>query len=163
MAIGMPSFIAGCILLAYLWILPDLRKGDTSGMTSACIYNLGELSKGMQLYAADHDDQVPADLWNEKLRPYLVKVPDEELLFACPVERRLDPEASGYALNAALAGKSTKGVAEPDQTILIFDSSDVFKSAIEPPEKLASPGRHDHGSKDNVLYLSGLARSIPAP
>ncbi len=163
MAIGMPASLATLVLLAYLWILPDIRKGDTSNMTATCIYNLGEIFDASQLYAADHDDLIPKDQWNNKLAPYLRKIPDEELIFACPVQRRIDPESSGYALNDAAAGKSTKTVGVPEQTILVFDSEDTAKNAIEPTSRLAHPGRHDRGSKDNVLFLSGAVKSVPAP
>src|SRR5208282_600662 len=97
---------------------------------ATCIYNLGEIFDATQLYAADHDDLIPKDDWNNKLAPYLRKIPDEELIFACPVQRRIDPESSGYALNDAVAGKSTKTVGAPDQTILVFDSQDTAKNAI---------------------------------
>jgi len=163
MAIGIPTSLAACVLLGWLWILPDLRKGDTSNMTASCIYNLGEISQAMTMYTADHDDRFPAVGWNDKLAPYLRKVPDAELLFACPVERRLDPESSGYALNQAVGGRSVKDVGPSDQTILVFDSQETAKSAIAPTSGLASPGRHEHGRKDNVLFLSGTAKSVPAP
>jgi hypothetical protein len=163
MAIGIPGSILTCVLIGWLWLLPDLRKGDTSNMTATCISNLGEIARAVQMYEADHDDLIPDQKWNDKLMPYLRKVPDAVLIFSCPVQRRLDPETSGYALNKAIAGKAAKDVGPPEQTILVFDSKETDKSALAPTSDLASPGRHEHGRRDSVLYLSGAAKSIPAP
>lgn len=164
MIVGIPLCLLSMVLVGWVWILPDLHKGDSSIQTLGCLTNLDELAIGLQTYASDFDDNLPEQGWNDKIRPYFVKkkVPDVPLLFACPVQRRMDPESSGYALNREAAGRKLHSLEPMSDTPLVFDSSDVQPSAVEPTESLPSPGRHEHGRKNNVVYADGSAKTIAA-
>ena len=162
MIVGIPLILGVLAFITYLWILPDLRGGTASKQTIACLSNLGELAKAASLYAGDHDDLLPSDKWNDKLHPYLRAIPDSELLFACPVQRRLDPESSGYAMSNRAAGKKLKSIGPLPITVLMFDSHATQPSAIAGPSDTPFPGRHDHGRKNNVVYADGHATSIAA-
>ena len=162
MLVGIPLIIGIVALATFLMILPDLRGGTSSKQTIACLQNLSELAQATVLYANDHDGAIPFNNWNEKLHPYLRTIPDSELLFACPVQRRLDPESSGYAMSDRVAGKPMKSIGALPLTVLLFDSRATQVSAIADPGDTPYPGRHDHGRKNNVVYADGHTKSIPA-
>jgi prepilin-type processing-associated H-X9-DG protein len=160
MLFGVPGLLILSVAIAYLWILPDLNSGKSSLQTQTCLTNLGELARATNLYAADFDDHIPSKAWNSALTPYLHDRPDYELMFACPVQRRMDPESSGYALNSAVAGKQMKSIGTPNTTILIFDSEPTNPGAIASTDQMASPGRHEHGRVNNVVFVDGNVKSI---
>jgi|SRR5579864_3457947 len=162
MIVGIPLVLIVATTLALLWVLPDLRGGASSKKTIACLSNLSELAQATALYATDHDDTIPSDKWNDRLQPYLRKIPDSELLFACPVQRRLDPESSGYAMSNRATGKKMKTIGSLPITVLIFDSHATLPSAVSDPDDTPYPGRHEHGRKNNVAYADGHTKSIPA-
>lgn len=159
---GVPIGLLVCTAIAYLWILPDLRSDTGSKQSLTCLTNLGELAKATLLYAADHDDKIPAQGWNETLRPYLKDQPDEDLLFSCPVQRRIDPESSGYAMDSDVAGGKLHSTGASNRTILIFDSRITTPGVVLNPSDTPFPGRHEHGKKNNLVYADGHVASVPA-
>lgn len=162
MLVGVPLGLLITALVGYLWVLPDLGRGGSSKQTESCLSNLAQLARATQMYAADHDDRVPEDLWNDKLMPYLKNEPDADILFECPVQRRIDPTTSGYAMSNLVAGKKLHSQGPLEQTILIFDSLNVQPSAVAPPDAMPSPGRHEHGRTNNEVYADGHTRIVPA-
>ena len=161
-AIGVPCALLLMAIIGALWILPDLRSGRTSKQTAGCLSNLGELAQASLAYAADFDDHLPNGPWIDKLRPYKKSLIDEDLIFSCPVERRLNPAMSGYALNKAIAGVRRSMIATANSTYLFFDSADAHPNAIADPTDLPSPGRHEHGRANNVVFVDGHVKTIPA-
>jgi prepilin-type processing-associated H-X9-DG protein len=168
MAIWVPGGLLFFIFMAWLWIRPDLNGGETTKQTEGCLSNLRELARGFQMYAADNNDILPGPAadgktgWTDELKPLLHKVPDEELLFACPVQRRLDPESSGYELNQDAASQKLSDLGPQNQLVLIFDSKNVGTNALGPTSDMPSPGRHDHGRKNNFVYADGSAKTVDA-
>ena len=93
--------------------------------------------------------------------PYLKDEPDADVLFACPVQRRMDPTTSGYAMSSLIAGKKMHAIGPENQTILIFDSFNIQPSAVAPPDTMPAPGRHEHGHTNNEVYADGHTRVVP--
>lgn len=126
----------------------------------ACPENLHSLYKAFQQYAQDWDALPPAAGWgrNEEL---ISKVKRDEWLHCPAVSNRHDANY-GYAYNEAVSTISLKGKrldAFPDasHTPLLYDSTDLSKSAHDRFLSLPRPGRH--AGKNNVLYLDGHVES----
>jgi prepilin-type processing-associated H-X9-DG protein len=143
----------GCMAGAI--IMPILSSANTSYSERACMTNLHELAKAGLMYADDNDGFLPVKGWNEPFHKY---VPDD-LTYACPVQRRLDPQSSGYALSSEVAGKERAKLEKQDTTVFFFDSQTTALGATAAPSDLARPGRHKNGRTNNVVYLDGRVAS----
>ena len=163
-AIGIPAAI---------YFVYTAGSGSKSEQSSLCFNNLTELTSASLLYAADHDETLPSGAWSQALKPYVKAslqssgkaVPSEAdilVVFACPVQRRINPQTFGYALFQGIAGKAKPSVPYPDQTALVFDSSNIKLDATEDLTTLPVPGRHQNGRRNNVSYLDGHVKAVPA-
>jgi prepilin-type processing-associated H-X9-DG protein len=159
MMVGMPVAILIFVFVAYIFLLPNQTTVGGSKQTTLCINNLGELANAALLYASQNNDQLPSGDWNRELRPLFTDA-DADALFSCPVQRRVDPQSSGYALNARLAGKRLHSIGDPARETLVFDSAETRKSAIATPDAIPQPGRHDNGRSNNVAYADGHVRTV---
>ncbi len=140
-------------------VAPILSSAGASRETQQCLGNLRRLSRAMMLYTDDNDGKMPGQDWNKDLAKY---EPDE-VMFACPHQRRVDPNSSGYALNKALAGKVLKDIENPGQTVMLFDSRPVVPGTITEPSDVPRPGRHRNGKQNGVAYADGRVEAVPAP
>lgn len=140
-------------------VMPILKSASTSRETQQCLGNLRRLSRAMMLYTDDNDGKMPGQDWNKDLSKY---EPDE-VMFACPHQRRVDPSSSGYALNKALAGKVMKDIENPGQTVMLFDSRPVIPGTITEPTNVPRPGRHRNGKQNGVAYADGRVEAVPVP
>lgn len=112
-----------------------------------CLSNLKQMGLAILQYAQDHDEVLPhADKWCEEIFPYM----KNDQLFICP--ERPDLEC-GYAFNAALSGLPLGAIAEPAQTIILFDSDQGRKNGSAYQTAMPKPGRHNGGN--NVSYVDG--------
>lgn len=95
------------------------------------------LATGLLLYAGDHDDRFPGPTWMDDLTPYV----RQSRSFRSPAFDMSTTEY-GYALNEAVAGKMTVEINNPDQTVAIFDSTNLARNAIAPLSTKPNPGRY---------------------
>lgn len=124
-----------------------------AGPSTACMSNLKQLSLGQIQYASDHDDRLTnRDLWMDQIAPYV----KEKSTF---VEPLLKDKGFGYAYNAALSNAKLPGKS-PEKTPMVYDSLNPIKNASDLVTSLPAPGRH--GGKNNIAYVDGHAKRIPA-
>jgi len=116
----------------------------------ACLSNVKNISLAILMYVDDHHGKFPdADRWVEELRPYM-----EAKLLHCP-----DDKIKGhisYAMNSALSGISETKIADPGNTILIFETSQTGPSPHGGIEAVAKPGNHTGGN--NFGFTDGHAK-----
>jgi hypothetical protein len=122
--------------------------------TSNCMTNLRRLGTAMLLYGQEHDGVLPGEGWNKDLRVY----ENDEVTYACPHQRRIDPRSSGYAMNQEIAGKKTADVHDPASTPLVFDSRPTVPGALAAPSDLPRPARHRNGTVNVVAYADGSVK-----
>ena len=112
-----------------------------------CVTHLQQLATAVRTYANDNNDRFPAGNWCDALQPGV----NDLTIFQCPARPGL---RSGYALNAAVAGKVRYEVA-PD-TVVLFESDQGW-NAVAGPSILISASRHGSIS---VALANGTIRSI---
>ncbi len=97
---------------------------------AAALANARLLATAMLSYAQDYDEYLPGGWWPELVMPYLKSL---SMLGSpgAPTQR------VGYALNAALAGANTAEIADPANTVLLFEAADADPCPIGGPEMLA--------------------------
>ena len=157
--LGAVGCLAAMMCIAASIIMPILKSAGTSRETQLCLGNLRRLSRAVILYSEEHDGRLPGQGWNRDLAKY---EPDE-VVFACPHQRRIDPRSSGYAMNSALVEKKLPEVTDPASTPLLFDSRPVVPGTITEPDDVPRPGRHKNGSENAVAYADGHVTTVPAP
>jgi hypothetical protein len=121
-----------------------------------CLANLEELALGVLLYAQDHEERLPdAARWVDEITPYLKKT----ACLWCPAAPQLQ---YGYAMNAALSKASLADIAEPFDTVLLFESNLGTLNASGDPAGAARPPRHD--GANHCAYVDGSSkRHVPQP
>lgn len=154
-AIGIP-------FLLYMFYSSASRSTAGSTQADSCLTNLSDLSTATLLYASDHDGVLPAVGWDKDIAKY-VKNKDGNVVFSCPVQRRVDPQTSGYGMSSRVAGKDAKKLERPNTEIMLFDSASTAFGAVLAPTNLPSPGRHNNGRSNNASYVDGHVRSVSLP
>jgi hypothetical protein len=96
----------------------------------------------------------PAAGWMDKLTPYV----RSETVFHCPSVGRAASGAYGYAYNRSLEGAKTADIQYPGETIALYDSTNLSRSASDRLTSLPRPGRHQRGNV--VSYMDGHARWV---
>lgn len=154
-AIGIP-------FLLYMFYSSGNRASAGSTQTESCLKNLSDLSTASLLYASDHDGQLPSVGWDKAIVKY-VQNKDGNVVFSCPVQRRVDPQTSGYGLSDRVAGKDSRKVERPNTEMMLFDSDSRSFGVVLSPKNLPSPGRHNNGRSNNASYVDGHVRSVSLP
>jgi prepilin-type processing-associated H-X9-DG protein len=126
-----------------------------------CPENLKSLYIAFSMYTEDYGALPPAANWlaNDDL---VSKVRQDEWLH-CPAVSNRHDDKYGYAYNDAVAGRNLNGkplkeMPDAAHTPLLYDSTDLAKSAHDAFTSLPRPGRH--GGRDNVLYCDGTVKAI---
>jgi len=117
-----------------------------------CLSNVKNISLAFQMYLADHGDIFPPTAgWCDRLDEY-VRNRD---VFRCPQGEGLVGE---YAYNDSLAGVSLADIADPAETVVVFES-DWGWNAAGGPELLPDVPRHfrDGTGGDNYGFADGHA------
>lgn len=103
--------------------------------------NLKALYTAMMLYHSSEDAFPPADVWMDRIQPYLRTgdLPADEALkkFKNPLIRPGGENVYGYAMNVAFSSKHKDDVENADRLALLFDSRDTAWNAHGKPEALA--------------------------
>jgi len=103
--------------------------------------NLKALYTAMMLYHASEDAFPPADVWMDRIKPYLRTgdlSPEEALKkFRNPLIRPAGDDVYGYAMNDAFSSKHREDVEDAERQPLVFDSREPVWNAHGKPEVLA--------------------------
>lgn len=151
--------IAACMVpLVWAIIMPVFKQVSTSKQTELCLMNLRSIGAGLLLYAEATDGRLPyRDVgWMDSLTEYV----NGDLVFACPVQRRMDPRTYGYAMNEDLVGKPLKSIPDHTKAPVVFDSNRIERNAFAGIGSLPDPGRHANGRKNSVLFLDGRTEAL---
>ncbi|MEQ1933899.1 MAG: hypothetical protein ABL962_08480 [Fimbriimonadaceae bacterium] len=144
----------GCMAGAIL--IPIMKgQGDSIGSDN-CRNNLRQLARASLLYASENDDLLPGKNWDDSL----LKQEPDEVVYACPVQRRLDPKSSGYALSKDVAGKALSKIVSHESEILFFDSVVTEPGSLDDPSNLSQPPRHRKGSSNNIIFVDGHSAEV---
>jgi hypothetical protein len=109
----------------------------------------------MLIYAGDAEGLPPADGWIDRTFPYA----KTETVFRCPEVAPKD--GFGFAMNDLLSSRRLDADALWAQTPLLFESSNLSRSAHDPLTSLLREPRHQRSSGVSVGFADGAARMIP--
>jgi prepilin-type N-terminal cleavage/methylation domain-containing protein/prepilin-type processing-associated H-X9-DG protein len=125
--------IAVLALLAGL-LFPALSRARAEARRTACLSDLGQLSKAVFMYASEHDSQFPAVAARPTVNGGLPRLCDalrsyarDPNVFRCPADTQgfFEKEGSSYEFNTLLCGKRQDGLIEqvigPSRTPLLYD------------------------------------------
>lgn len=157
-ALGFVGCLAAMLCAAAGIIAPILSSSGQSINTNQCMDNLRRISAASFLYAKDNNDTLPAEGWHELLAQY----EEDEVAYACPAQRRIDPRSSGYAISKDIAGKQLVKIENQEKTPLYFDSKVTAPGAVAPATDTPRPGRHRNQRANNVAYVDGHVETIDA-
>jgi hypothetical protein len=102
--------------LASLTVIPYFADERDRSNTSECITNLHSLCIAMRMYAEDHQGRLPpADSWSDAMLSYV----SSRSAFVC---RAVPQLRSGYAFNRALGRVRLSEIADPEHTVLLYES-----------------------------------------
>ncbi len=146
---------------------PGLKRAGEAmrevGRTRTCLSNVKQIATGLQMYAQDYDEHLPpASGWMDTTKAFTAKGSTKEKdVFRCPAAALKVPDAYGYAYSTALAGKPLGKVGKPADAPMVYDSTNLTRSASDAVTTLPSPGRH-HGRRGRPggLGLGGPANNV---
>ena len=157
--LGIVGCLAAMLCAGAAIIAPILSSAGQSMQTNTCMDHLRRLSRASFLYAEENGGLLPAEGWDTLLEPY---EPDE-LTYACPAQRRVDPRSSGYALSKEVDGEVLDKIDNPTRTPLFFDSKVTVPGAIADPAEVPRPGRHRNNRANNMAFVDGHVETLNAP
>jgi prepilin-type processing-associated H-X9-DG protein len=138
----------GCFGLGFALLLaifiPELKCAREVAEMRACTRNMRHIGEALVLYAQDYDEHFPpAAAWAVGASRYLQPGDtSKQENFHCPANTR---NAYGYALNAALAQCDTRQIANPSETVLLFESGSADRNAVGSSRDVVW-GRHPTGA-----------------
>jgi prepilin-type processing-associated H-X9-DG protein len=143
-------------LALFVLTMPPIDGPRPAARTTTCKSNLKQLSAALLLYAADHDDRLPARAWTDAIQSYIPpRVGDRSdptlgRRLRCPSDIVGSP-APSYAVNSSTCGR--KAVNSPASVVLLFESNLHRRNAAGGRETVARPARHPlAGSPDGNVY-----------
>lgn len=122
------------------------REFGSTNPGTECVAHLQQLANAVRIYANDNNDRFPAATWCDALQSGI----NDLTAFQCPARA----SRSGYALNAAVAGKVRYEVAP--ETVVLFES-DKGWNAVGDASTLTSDSRHGWVS---VALANGTVQSV---
>lgn len=136
------------ILAAILF--PVFAQAREAARASSCGSNLRQQSLAVRMYVEDYDERLPpATAWMDLMKPYIKR----EDVFHCPNVSKDGESAYGYAYNKKLSLLPLDKLDVPFTTIMLYDSSDLSRSAADLVSSLPNPPRHRHSN--NLSYADG--------
>ncbi|HVT12539.1 MAG TPA: hypothetical protein VHE55_09745 [Fimbriimonadaceae bacterium] len=122
-----------------------------------------ETALAVLMYAADFDDRFPpAPVWADSVSPYSKSYLPDHDVFRCPDLDELGPGRYGHAFYARLGLQSSQELADPMNTPMLFDSTDLSWSAYGDLSLLPAQGRHPNGT-NVVAFADGHAHATTVP
>lgn len=140
-------------------IMPIVKSQGHNVNDLACQTNLRTIAEASFMYATENDGRLPIAGWDRTLQ----KFQNDPLVYACPVQRRIDPRSSGYSFSSELAGKDKDSIEKPEAQIMVFDSLVTKPGSVSKPTEFARPARHSNGRTNNLVYADGRVESVPGP
>jgi prepilin-type processing-associated H-X9-DG protein len=128
---------------------PVMARAREKARQTSCLSNIKQLCLAVHMYAQDHDEMLPGELWVDEIFPYL----NNRAIFTCPARPDLPV---GYALNDALLEATLAEIPRPAETAMLFDSDAGGDSPIGGVETAPPEGRHNRGI--NIGYVDGHAK-----
>jgi len=147
--------LSGLMVLAIFpaMLYPVFHRARAAARKAVCLTNVKNVSLGLLMYMSDWNEICPDSAnWCETLDEY---IKNREVL-VCPDAPKQD---CGYAYNAALSDLHLAAVADPTNTVALFESDRGWNAAGDPAALLPIEPRHLGG--DNFGYLDGHARWLP--
>lgn len=144
--------LCSCPIMAAI-LFPVFAQAREKARQTTCLANLKQIGLAAQMYTQDYDGRFPpANKWCDVLSPYSLQPSN----FRCPSV----PEGKfGYAMNRKLSRQSLQKLAQPEQTLLVYDSTNLEWNAHDAAQSLPDPPRHG-GTVNNAAYADGSARAI---
>jgi hypothetical protein len=133
----------GCAIVGF-WVLSILLAALFTPLrmvaqSATCQSNVFRISRAFRLYADDYDDHLPpCSAWMDRTVFYVA----QERYLHCPTVSRPGDNRFGYAMNGAVGGNDRAKIDRPEETIIVYDSIRLEKSASEPTPIFPHPGRH---------------------
>lgn len=125
-----------------------------------CLSNLKQISLAFVMYAQDYNDHFPpSQRWIDSNGPYYHEHPGEEPLFSCPSVN--DPRSYGYAYNLKVSGKDYTRITVPEQTVLVYETTNLVKNVSGSGQDTAyrhRGGAHFAFADFHVKWFSQKAR-----
>ena len=126
-----------------------------------CADNLKALYFAFDKYAESNGSLPPAEKWMEN--DEIASRVQKNEWFHCPQVSNQHDEKFGYAYNAALAnlglnGKKLAEMPNAAHTVLLYDSSNLGRSAADKVTSLPAQGRHS--GHNNVLFCDGHIEAV---
>jgi hypothetical protein len=119
----------------------EMEQSRRRALSEDCADQLYGLLEAMDSYLVDHGNRYPsADRWVEQLRPYV----EDAKLFKCPEDSA--EGFSSYGMNAALGGLSPEEVADPEWTVLFYETAHPGANPSGGADDVADPARHFDGN-----------------
>jgi len=129
-------------------IQQQIEQARRQTLSDECGSQLEALAGAMESYLADHDNRYPsADRWVQALRPYV----EDAKLFKCPEDA--SDGFSSYAMNSALNGLSPDEVADPEWTVLFYETAHPGANPSGGADDVADSARHVDGN--NFAFVDG--------
>ncbi len=145
--------LLGCCVFLPAIVFPIFSQAREMARLEKCMDNLKALALAQQLYANDHNHQLPiASRWGDLIRPY-VKTPDQ---YRCPSIPQ--GQGFGYAMNVRLSRQKVSLLATPGQIPLLYDSSNLAWNAHDPLTSLPNPPRHIR--VNNIAFADGHVKAM---
>lgn len=141
--------VAITLVLAAI-LFPVFARAREKARQASCLSNLKQLALGQMMYVQDYDLMLPpADTWCDATMVYI----QNQGVYACPAA----PESQwSYAMNSDLSGAILEEIADPNQTVLLYDSTAEANNANDALTSIPVPGRHSRGN--NFAFADGHAR-----
>jgi len=140
-------------------LLPVFTQARKKAQAVTCLSNEKQQALGMIMYVQDYDETFPrVGKWMDNIAPYI----KSEMVFHCPSVSpgRITPDC-GYAYDSRLSGATLAQIASPASSALIFESSNLNRSASDACKSLPLPGRLRHQC-DNIAFTDGHASKFTA-
>jgi hypothetical protein len=67
---------------------------------------------------------------------------EKEQCLHCPSVAKPASKRHGYAMNSNVGGKDRAEIDRPDEAPIVYDSTNMARSAFDPISSLPKPGRH---------------------
>lgn len=136
------GIIFGLLAVVGAYPLFFQRTATHCGARPLCLSNLKQQAVAFAMYSGDHDDRLPgSDRWMDCLDGYS-KNPS---IFH---DSGLPKGAYGYAYHRALS--YAKVPAQPERSLLVYDSTQLGRNASDFLTSLPAGGRHT--GSNNVAY-----------
>lgn len=137
--LGCGGCAVGCIYVIG-WLLAGMFLPlRIIGQSVTCQASVFHMTRAFRMYADDFDDRLPpATGWMERTMVYV----DKEPRFHCPAVASPGENLYGYAMNEKVSAKPLDKIDDPDETPVVYDSTNLARSVFDPVATLPRPGRH---------------------